>query len=66
MEIVVNGAPRIAQEGQTILGLLQDLGLDPARVAVEFDRRIVRKGQWPETVLQPGSQLEIVQFVGGG
>jgi len=66
MEIVVNGAPRIAQEGQTILGLLQDLGLDPARVAVEFDRRIVKQVAWTETVLRPGSQVEIVQFVGGG
>lgn len=66
MEIVVNGAPRSAEEGQTILGLLRDLGLDPVRVAVEYDRRIVKQGQWPETVLRPGAEIEIVQFVGGG
>lgn len=66
MEIVVNGEPRTAEEGQTILGLLKDLGLDPARVAVEHDRRIVKQAAWPETVLRPGSQVEIVQFVGGG
>ena len=66
MEIVVNGEPRVAQEGQTILDLLRDLDLDPARVAVEYDRRIVKQGLWPETTLRPGSQLEIVQFVGGG
>jgi thiamine biosynthesis protein ThiS len=66
MEIVVNGEPRMAQEGQTILGLLLELGLEPTRVAVEFDRRIVKQVLWPETVLRPGSQVEIVQFVGGG
>lgn len=66
MEIVVNGEPRLAREGQTILGLLEELGLEPARVAVECDRRIVKQAQWPETILHPGSQLEIVQFVGGG
>ena len=66
MEIVVNGETRIAPEGQTILGLLAELGLEPARVAVEFDRRIVKQGLWQETVLRPGSQVEIVQFVGGG
>jgi len=66
MEIVVNGEQRIAPEGQTILGLLRDLGLDPARVAVEYDRRIVKQIAWPDTILRPGSQLEIVQFVGGG
>jgi thiamine biosynthesis protein ThiS len=66
MEIVVNGERRMAQEGQTILGLLRELGLEPARVAVECDRRIVKQGLWPETVLRPGAQVEIVQFVGGG
>lgn len=66
IEIVVNGEPRMAQEGQTILGLLRELGLEPTRVAVEFDRKIVKQVAWPETVLRPGSQVEIVQFVGGG
>jgi sulfur carrier protein len=66
MEIVVNGEPRMAHEGQTILQLLRELGLEPTRVAVEFDRRIVKQVLWQETVLQPGSQLEIVHFVGGG
>ena len=66
IEIVVNGEPRTAPEGQTILGLLRELDLDPARVAVEYDRRIIKQPQWPETVLRTGSRLEIVQFVGGG
>ena len=66
MEIIVNGEPRIAREGQTILGLLQELGLEPSRVAVEHDRKIVKQPLWAETTLLPGSQLEIVQFVGGG
>jgi thiamine biosynthesis protein ThiS len=66
MQIVVNGEPRMARQGQTILELLRELGLEPARVAVEFDRNIVKQVLWQETVLRPGSQLEIVQFVGGG
>jgi thiamine biosynthesis protein ThiS len=65
-EIVVNGeATRIA-EGLTVAGLLRQLELDPARVAVELDRRIVRKGEWDSIVLAGGARLEIVQFVGGG
>jgi sulfur carrier protein len=66
IEITVNGEPQTAPEGQTILGLLQQLDLDPARVAVELERRIVKQPYWPETVLRTGAQLEIVQFVGGG
>ena len=66
IEIVVNGEPTNAAEGQTVLGLLRQLGLEPARVAVELDRRIVKQPQWAATALRPGAQLEIVQFVGGG
>ena len=66
IDIVVNGEPKTACEGQTILGLLQQLQLDPARVAVELDRKIVKQPLWPETPLRPGAQVEIVQFVGGG
>jgi thiamine biosynthesis protein ThiS len=66
IEILVNGERQKALDGQTILGLLRQLELDPARVAVELDRRIVKQPDWPETVLRPGAQLEIVQFVGGG
>ena len=66
MEIVVNGEPKTASEGQTILGLLRQLQLDPARVAVELNRRIVKQPLWSETLLSPGAEVEIVMFVGGG
>jgi len=65
-EVLVNGEPRPVAEGQTILALLRDLGLDPSRVAVELDRRIVKQPLWSETILRAGAQVEIVQFVGGG
>ena len=64
--IVVNGEMQAVPEGVTILALLNQLRLDPARVAVELDRRIVKQAHWDTTTLQAGSQLEIVQFVGGG
>ena len=66
IDITVNGQGHTAPEGQTLLGLLRQLELDPARVAVELDRRIIKQPHWAETVLHPGAQLEIVQFVGGG
>ena len=65
-EIMVNGERRTAAEGQTIFDLLEQLQIEPARVAVEMDRHIVKQPLWRETALKPGAQLEIVQFVGGG
>ena len=66
IQIVVNGKSASAPDAQTILGLLHDLGLDPERVAVELDRRIIKRPDWGGMVLDPGARLEIVQFVGGG
>ena len=66
LKIVVNGAERQAPAGQTLLGLLRDLELEPSRVAVEMDRRIVKRTEWETLELAAGAKLEIVQFVGGG
>jgi sulfur carrier protein len=66
IQISVNGQKRSTMEGQTVLGLLRELQLDPARVAVELDRCIVKQPLWETTRLQADSRLEIVQFVGGG
>jgi sulfur carrier protein len=66
IDIVLNGEPQAVTEGRTILDLLHQLNLDPARVAVELNRRIVKQPQWAETFLDAGAQVEIVQFVGGG
>jgi thiamine biosynthesis protein ThiS len=65
-EIVVNGSERQVAAGLTVLGLLRDLQLEPARVAVELDRRILKRAEWETVQLESGARLEIVQFVGGG
>jgi thiamine biosynthesis protein ThiS len=66
IQIVVNGQARSIAEGQTILDLLRQLELDAERVAVELNRSIVKQPRWGQTTIEPGAQLEIVQFVGGG
>ncbi len=66
IEIFVNGERQWAPENVTVLQVLKALQIDPERVAVELDRKIVKSALWSETVIRPGGELEIVQFVGGG
>jgi thiamine biosynthesis protein ThiS len=66
IQIVVNGQVRQAPEGQALADLLVFLEIDPARVAVELNRSIISRPDWGKTAIEPGSKLEIVQFVGGG
>jgi thiamine biosynthesis protein ThiS len=66
VRIFLQGEAREIPDGQTVLALLESLGLDPGRVAVELDGLILPKPEWPVRLLQPGSRLEVVHFVGGG
>jgi len=66
IQIVVNGEERTLAASVTVRQLLLDLALDPARVAVELDRHIVKPKDWDTTSISSGARLEIVQFVGGG
>jgi thiamine biosynthesis protein ThiS len=66
IEIVVNGETRRVPPGVDLSSLLEFLGVDASRVAVEYNRRIARKAEWNSTTIRSGDNLEIVQFVGGG
>jgi thiamine biosynthesis protein ThiS len=64
--ITVNGEGRETKSGTTVIGLLGELGLDAARVAIERNLEILPRPSWPKTQVAPGDRFEIVQFVGGG
>jgi thiamine biosynthesis protein ThiS len=66
VQVIVNGEPQETKSGETVSGLLKALEIHPERVAVELDRKILKRALWEETFLRDGAQLEIVQFVGGG
>ena len=53
-------------EGSGIGELIKALGLNAERVAVELNRKIIRRGDWGSTTISEGDRVEIVHFVGGG
>ena len=66
MRIRVNGEAREVTEATTLAGLLAELKMPAARVAVERNREVVRRDAYAATRLSDGDILEIVQLVGGG
>lgn len=66
MTIVVNGNQTDIRESSTISDLITQLGLKAERVAVELNKKIVRRGEWDATTISEGDRLEVVHFVGGG
>lgn len=66
IEVVVNGERTRIPPDLTVSALLSTLGIAADRVAVELNKTIVRKRDWDNTNVASGSQIEVVQFVGGG
>lgn len=66
VRITVNGDERRVPPGTSVADLLTELALPLAAVAVEKNRRIVRREAQRETVLEDGDALEIVTLIGGG
>jgi len=66
MRIMVNGQWREQPGTITVAELLEELSLEPLRVAVELNRQIVRRADYASTQLTQDDQLEIVTLVGGG
>jgi thiazole synthase len=66
LELIINGKPQSAKAGTTVAALLAQLGVDPARVAVERNEDVIPRKTWHEAALNEGDRLEIVAFMGGG
>jgi sulfur carrier protein len=66
VRVELNGEPKELAEGTTLSTLIQELSLAPERVAIELNRDVVRRADWPATRLSDGDRVEVVHFVGGG
>jgi sulfur carrier protein len=64
--IQVNGEPKTCEFNITLPRLLEQLGMNPRLVAVEYNGEILHRQFWETTVMQSGDRLEIVTIVGGG
>lgn len=66
VSIVLNGDPAEVEEGISIAELLQRLSVEPRRVVVEHNRRILRADELTGSHVLAGDELELVHLVGGG
>lgn len=62
----VNGREQPQNGLETVLALLESLGHDPQRVAVEKNGQIVPRASFGLETLREDDAIEIVCFVGGG
>jgi sulfur carrier protein len=66
IQVQVNGEPRQCSRQTRLPNLLEQLGMNPRLVAVEYNGEILHRQFWDSTEVQDGDRLEIVTIVGGG
>lgn len=66
LRIEINGESLDVTAPISLTELVRHLALAPERLAIELNRRVVRRADWQETSLNEGDRVEIVHFVGGG
>ena len=66
LAITVNGEPMRLPAGASVADLLARLRVSTPRVAIERNREILPKAEYPGTPLADGDVFEVVELVGGG
>ena len=67
IQLTINGqAETVPGDLGSVEDLLRWLGVRSDRVAVELNKKLIRRRDWNQTSVASGSQVEIVEFVGGG
>ena len=66
MKIFLNGEEKVLLRQMSLAELIAELELDQKKIAIEKDLEIVNQSQFSEIMLDEGSRIEIVHFIGGG
>lgn len=66
IKIILNGEEREINSGLTIKNLAEELELDLDKIAVEKDLEIINIDDFEKIIIDEGSRIEIVHFIGGG
>lgn len=66
MHLQINGEIKELPTPLSLSALIESLKLPHDRLAIELNRLVIRRSEWPLTMLNEGDKIEIVHFVGGG
>ena len=66
IKIKTNGKYMTIKNDFTVKNLLNKLNLSPNMVAIELNKKILRKNKISKQILKDKDNIEIVHFIGGG
>ena len=66
LTLTVNGEEKQCPTATTLPQFLEQQGMNPKLVAVEYNGQILHRQHWETTVIANDDNLEVVTIVGGG
>lgn len=66
MKITLNGKEKLIGSPCTIAELIESVGQQPQRIAVQLNAHIIKRDEYSRHTVQEGDVIEMLQFVGGG
>ncbi|MBI1784915.1 sulfur carrier protein ThiS [Candidatus Sumerlaeota bacterium] len=66
MQITLNGQPFAPEREISVAALLEMKEIKGRRVAVMINDEVVKRENFPDTLVREGDRVEIIQMVGGG
>ncbi len=66
IEITLNGKKTELNSDLSVQNLIDNLGIDTKKVAIECNLEIVPRSEYMSIIVENGDKLEIVHFIGGG
>jgi sulfur carrier protein len=66
IKIFLNGEIRQLAGEIDLDRLLDYFSLPKQRIAVEINKAVIRRPDWPHTLINDNDKIEVVHFVGGG
>ena len=65
-KVFVNGEYRELPDGSSVQSVVEELGVSGRGTAVALDGQVVPRGEWADTELRDGQELEVLHAVQGG
>jgi|UPI00037AE6ED sulfur carrier protein len=65
MQVILNGTSSTTNAA-TLEALIAELKLERRTIAIELNRCVIPRSEYPNTALQEGDQIEVVHMIGGG
>jgi thiamine biosynthesis protein ThiS len=66
IQLLVNGENKTLEANSNVFDLLSTMQISADRIAVEINKKVVRKKDWLSISLLESDEIEIIHFVGGG